>query len=236
MNNIDINGLGSINGGNYDNVEINGLGTINSDLICEEFSVNGKGKTLGRINTKSMDVNGLLTCYEDIEVKDPFEINGVLSSKGGLKGDRVIVNGRASFDKSVNIDRVEVNGDFYVGKDCECGSFYSDGRVRVKGLLSGDNIELNLSLTNEIEEIGGETLNVRKARRLIRVLFFTKSRKSKLISNVIEADDIYLEHTKCNVVRGKNIKIGDGCDIGKIEYSGELIINGNSKIREKFKV
>lgn len=236
MNNIDINGLGSINGGNYSDVSINGFGTVTSDLTCEDISVNGKGKTLGKITTKSMNVNGFLTCCDDIEVKEPFEINGVLSSKGGLKGESIVVNGKSSFEKSVNVDKIQVNGDFYTGGDCQCEEFLSEGRVRVKGLLSGDNIELSLSWNNEINEIGGEIVKVKRTEKIYRFLFFSKTSRSKLISNIIEADDIYLEYTKCNVVRGRNIKIGDGCHIDKVEYSGELTINGDSNIKEKLKV
>ena len=39
-----------------------------------------------------------------------------------------------------------------------------------------------------------------------------------LTTDVIEGDDIYLEYTKAKIVRGKDIELGQGCEIGLIEY------------------
>ena len=47
--------------------------------------------------------------------------------------------------------------------------------------------------------------------------------KGELTTELIEGDEIYLENTNAKIVRGNNITIGEGCNIGLIEYRGEII-------------
>ena len=51
--------------------------------------------------------------------------------------------------------------------------------------------------------------------------------------NLIEGDNIHLENTICDIVRGDNITIGKGCTIGTIEYSNKLIIDKENIVRNK---
>ena len=38
----------------------------------------------------------------------------------------------------------------------------------------------------------------------------------------IEGDDVDLEYTEADVVRGRRVRIGEGCSIGRVEYSESL--------------
>ena len=51
-----------------------------------------------------------------------------------------------------------------------------------------------------------------------------------LETTVIEGDLISLENTKADVVRGNDITIGDGCEIGTVEYTGKVTYSENAKI------
>ncbi len=112
--------------------------------------------------------------------------------------------------------------------------FYAEGKINIKGLLSVDNIEIILQRRSNITEIGGEKLSVRKEDKGIFSNLFFNSRYI-LIVEEIEADEIYLEYTKCKVVRGNNIIIGEGCNIEKIEYNNELEVNEKSIVKENCK-
>ncbi|MNG32826.1 hypothetical protein D3C84_1189280 [compost metagenome] len=52
-----------------------------------------------------------------------------------------------------------------------------------------------------------------------------------LTSQTIEGDHIYLEYTTAEVVRGAHIKIGPGCEIGRIEYTEKLEQDKRSKVK-----
>ncbi|MBU5455904.1 hypothetical protein [Caproiciproducens sp. MSJ-32] len=122
----------------------------------------------------------------------------------------------------------------FVENNCEAEDFYAEGKINIKGLLSVDNIEIILQRRSNITEIGGEKLSVRKEDKGIFSNLFFNSRYI-LIAEEIEADEIYLEYTKCKVVRGNNIIIGEGCNIEKIEYNNELEVNEKSIVKENCK-
>ena len=48
----------------------------------------------------------------------------------------------------------------------------------------------------------------------------------------IEADQINIEYAQIDVLRGTDIKVGAGCDIGLIEYSGNLTVDPDAKVGE----
>ncbi len=232
-NNINIEGIGSIREGQYEAITIDGVGTIQGDISVKRIEVNGKSKALGKISCNEMDVNGLLSTYDDIKVKENCNVNGYCKTKGTIKGKFFEVNGRVNVEKEVSFDNIKVSGELFVNGNCQCEDLYLDGRMKISGLLSGDNLDLNISKVNEIKEIGGEKVSVKKNKTIYKLLFFSKERNAKLICDEIEADEIYLENTYCNIVRGRNITIGDGCVLNKIEYTGEINITGKSEIKEK---
>lgn len=235
-NDINIDGIGTISQGGYKNINIDGMGTIQGDIVAESVEINGKGKSLGRIKSKEMNINGLLKAFDDINIEVNCEINGYFKTSGSFNGRYLKVNGRVDIEKKVNFDKAEIDGELIVSEDFQCGELSLDGRLRVDGLLSGDNLELNISRVNEINEIGGEKLTVKKSRKTFNFSFFSIERKARLICNEIEADEIYLENTYCQVVRGRNIEIGPGCDIKRIEYTGTLKESAKSKINEKINI
>ncbi len=229
---IKIDGIGSIREGKYKNIKIDGMGSIQGEIEADFIKIDGKAKSLGKIKCEELKVNGHFNSFEDI-ISNNCEINGCQDAKCSIKGNYLHVKGRLEAGKEVNFDKVKVNGEFITLGNCQCEEFYLDGRANISGLLSGDNLELNISRVNEIREIGGEKLSVKRSKSYFKVLFFNIERKGKLICNEIEADEIYLEHTECNIVRGRNIEIGDGCIIDTVEYTGTLKENGDSKIKNK---
>lgn len=235
-NDINIEGMGTINQGTYKNIHIEGMGTIQGDIIAENVEIDGKVKALGKINCKEMNTNGFFKVFDDINVEENCEVDGYLKSTGSINGKYLEVNGRIDVEKKINFDKAEINGELIVLEDCQCGELRLDGRVKIEGLLSGDKLDLNISRFNEIKEIGGEKVTVKKSRNPLKVLLFSKGRNAKLICEEIEADEIYLENTFCKVVRGKNIEIGPGCNIKRIEYTETLKESGKSKINEKINI
>ena len=57
-----------------------------------------------------------------------------------------------------------------------------------------------------------------------------------LEAELIEGDEIYLENTRADVVRGKQIEIGPHCKIGLIEYSESLKVHDNSDVGQQTKI
>ena len=52
---------------------------------------------------------------------------------------------------------------------------------------------------------------------------------------IIEGDDIHLENTIADTVRGKRIAIGPGCRIGTVEYTETLSVHDDAEVKEQRK-
>ena len=50
------------------------------------------------------------------------------------------------------------------------------------------------------------------------------------VSESIEGDEIIIEHTNAKTVTGRNVKIGEKCEIGLVQYSESIEISPKAKI------
>jgi len=93
---------------------------------------------------------------------------------------------------------------------------------------------------HRIKEIGGRFVAVTEniTRDGIIVSLFTNKIRSKgsLQCQCIEGDDVLLKNSKVDIVRGKNITIGKGSIIDRVEYSGELIIEEDGIVKESVRI
>ncbi|GJM82137.1 hypothetical protein HMSSN139_46330 [Paenibacillus sp. HMSSN-139] len=104
------------------------------------------------------------------------------------------------------------------------------GQLRVGGMLNAGKLTIDLEGPSHAKEIGGEHIVVRqrKAKRLLDYL--SPIRVSRLTAGVIEGDDVLLESTKADVVRGKSVVIGPGCEIGRVEYKERYEVSPQASV------
>ena len=76
-------------------------------------------------------------------------------------------------------------------------------------------------------EIGGERIAVRAGRKLG---WFWMWHEKRLTADLIEGDDIVLEYTTAKVVRGRNVSLGEGCDVEVVEYTGTFSRADDAKV------
>jgi cytoskeletal protein CcmA (bactofilin family) len=222
-NDLRINGLGSSSGGSYDFVQINGKGDINGDLECEDFQVNGLGCVHGNVKTGAARTAG------------KSEIDG------NLEGQEIIIDGMAEIGGSVKADKVENRGMLKVNKDCGSETFRSQGGFTIGGLLNAGKIDIEIYVTSRAREIGGEEIEIKAGdafgfKKFINSLFPVLQFNQGLSAESIEGDDIYLEKTTAKVVRGRDIKIGPGCQIDMVEYRNTFHKDHGATVKEAKKV
>ncbi|HEY5563619.1 MAG TPA: polymer-forming cytoskeletal protein [Clostridiaceae bacterium] len=254
-NELKISGSGSANGGLYSDVKISGSGTINGDTDCLYFTTSGSSKVIGNIKAKEFKVSGHSSVEGDLAF-DNMQISGGTNISGKLNGGNIKVSGSTTIGGNANINSVKVSGSINIGGnlkgeevdvsgfinikgDCEVERYISKGGFQIGGLLNAGEVDILVGGNCRAREIGGEriTVKVHPARNLINSIinkFFTSF--GKLSCESIEGDNIYLESTQAKIVRGKNITIGQECEIDMVEYTGELKIEGNAVIKEKKKV
>lgn len=232
---ISISGSSSFSGGTYDAIQISGSGkcaepfTANSVRVsgssslatveAGEMRISGSAKFSGRVFAEKMSVSGVCKIEEDCEAAN-LQLSGSMYARKGLRG----TNG-------------SVSGSIYVDGDMEFEQLTISGAAEVSGLMNAESLTIHLGGSCEIGEIGGSEIFVDVPPRHLGFLgkLFGGLITPTLKCGTIEGERIRLENTTCDTVRGKNVVIGPGCEIGLVEYSDELTVDPDSRVQRKEK-
>lgn len=258
--NVNLFGDGYINGGKYNKIKIFGDSLCNEDVECNSLIIMGESKFENNLKSQSikvmgeLDVSGKFICgncrvlgecdlrnmaeidslkimgevraIKELVINSNLNIMGNINLYENLKGNIIKVMGEGIIEKNVIFNDINILGRLEVKGNCEGNNFYNKGEVRINGLLSADKVEIVPKRVSIIEEIGGSEITIKKSK-LIESLY------GKVVSKLIEGDKITLQNTECKIVRGHDITILSGCNIGKIEYTGSLTVDENSEVGEK---
>jgi hypothetical protein len=218
--NLMINGVSHAGGGIYGKVNIDGVGTISGNLISDTFDTNGMTKVHGNLLTEHLDCDGM------------FKVEGELSA------GKSWIDGRMNVFGAFRGEQIKLNGILNVGGDCEFEVADLEGAFDVKGLLNAGQMNIRLHGHGKAREIGVESIQVRQASKSVwnkLWRWMLPKFSPELEAKTIEGDDIDLEYTYADVVRGNRVIIGKGCVIGKVEYGTELRRHPAAKIDQEVK-
>lgn len=255
LHDLKISGSGTSGGGKFDAVKISGSGKIVGDIDCHELKISGSGTISGDVNAGYIKTSGSSTIKGDtkaetITTSGSSKYDGsVMVAEMNTSGSSIVskdlifktfkVSGSCKVGGKVQGGSIKASGSLRVEKDCEVEAFSSSGSVHIEGLLNADRIQIEINHESSIKEIGGEKIAVKhhNSNGLIKqVVNFFLQKEDCLFSELIEGDEVYLENTKAKLVRGKNVVIGENCDIDTVEYSGSLDVKQDSRIGEKVKI
>ena len=239
---VSVSGAGVIAGGSYSRVSISGAGKISGDIYAEELKMSGAGRVDGHCEVVHLSVSGTAK-FEKAVIADEMKVSGVVKVEGPVKVKELKCSGTFRASESISSEYVKVSGQLHVGGDVEAEIFRASGGFDIRGLLSADRIEIHPGGRCRAQEIGGAHIEVRRyASRshaglldsLMRALSSTWG--GEVEATLIEGDEIYLENTRADVVRGKQIQIGPNCKIGLIEYSESLKVHDDSEVAKQTKI
>ncbi|WP_024631583.1 MULTISPECIES: hypothetical protein [unclassified Paenibacillus] len=208
---ISIIGDGSSSGGVYGKVKVVGDSSFTDNLICDQFKCTGTSVIHGSL--------------ESTDIK----ITGTLSLKDQAAADNEDQEGHYASNLYAKAEHMKVVGELHVSGDCQVEDMKLNGRFTIAGMLSAEQMTLKIMGPSEVREMGGSIISVKSGKgKLFEGLF--SGQKSVLKAGMIEGDDIELEYTEAEVVRGDKIKIGPGCRIGTVEYRSSLQIHPLSEV------
>ena len=249
---LNISGSSSSDGGEYRNVKISGSAKINGDIRCVNFHSSGSGKLNGNINAESISASGStriqgdLSC-EDLEGSGSFKVEGNIESenikvsgsftvKGKTLAEKIKTSGSGTFNDSVKTQKIHTSGSLKINGNCDAELFESCGGFKIHGLLNAETADINVQGKCEVDEIGGNKINVYSRKGVTGIFDFISVFSDKtLYCKVIEGDDIELSNVTCDLVRGRNIIINENCKIKRVEYDGEFQNKCNCEIKEVVK-
>lgn len=235
---LKINGSGSASGGSYNLVRINGSGKITGDVECCDLVINGSGDVNGKVDSESVKISGSGRITGDIKSKE-VKVGGSADFGGSISGETIKVLGSADVKGDVKAQSVDIDGRMKTEGNCSSEKFSSNGNFEVGGLLNAEEIDIRLYWhKSRAKEIGGEKISVALGKAGLGVIkaIFPSVALTQLEADIIEGDDITLENTAAKVVRGNNIVIGSGCDIGLVEYKGSYRKSMGAKVAEEKKI
>ncbi len=251
---LHISGSSAMPGGEYGQVHISGSGKINGNLKCESLCCSGAAKIYGNTETQSISCSGAVSiegglvcntamkisgsgkCSADVEV-ETMKISGRFKTGGALKAREMKVSGSIQIDESLQCERLEVSGQIQVKGGVEAETVYLSGSTEIGGLLNAEDIRIDHCGTSKIEEIGCTTICVRPQQEKGGFFRFFSSRKIRpaLEVGTIEADQVELIETTAKVVRGRDVVIGHGCSIDRVEFTNSCRAEKDT-VKEQVKI
>lgn len=208
---ISIIGDGSSSGGVYGKVKVVGDSSFNDNLFCDQFKCTGTSVIYGSLESTDIKITGTLNLRERAAAGDEDQ------------------EGNYAPNLHAKAEHMKVVGELHVSGNCQVEDMKLNGRFTIAGMLSAEQMTLKIMGPSEVREMGGSIISVKSGKgKMFEGLF--SGQKSVLKAGMIEGDDIELEYTEAEVVRGDKIKIGPGCRIGTVEYRSSLQIHPQSEV------
>ena len=215
-NDMHISGSGTIAAGEYGSVHVSGSGRINGPISCTDLHCSGSAKA-----------DGDVVCSGDVKCSGSFHCGG------SVEAACVSCSGSARIDGGIKAGTIKASGAIRAA-DMEAERIVVSGGCGVPGLMNAETVEFNLGGRCSVGSIGCGKLTV-KLGAGCPAFWFGRKRDDLLEAGTIEGDEIELENTTANIVRGKNVMIGKNCNIKTVEYSQNLSADGSSTIQERVK-
>lgn len=233
-----ISGSSTMPGGEYDRVSISGSGTVQGDLRCQSLSCSGSArvqgdvdcagevrssgssKVTGSITCESLGCSGAVKCEGSILSRGRIHSSGAMKVSGSLEGGEVDVSGGLEA-ADIRCQELCCSGAMNVSGGVEAEAVRISGMAGIPGLLNAETVEIAANRGIRIGSIGGGSIRIYQPQQKSLLGLF-RSSCSCAQAGDIEGDDVDLEYTQADVVRGRRVRIGEGCSIGRVEYSESL--------------
>jgi len=176
MQNMKIEGIGTISSGEYDIVTFDGVGHCDGDLKARSLRVDGVATVNGNVRADTLEVDGVLT----------------VSRASKIEATTILCDGIITTDGEISADRIE-----------------ADGSIKS-------------------ESIVGDSISIHSRARGLWLFGFGRHAASTI--KLIEATNVELRGVKAETVNGKNVTIGRGCEIERVDCSGNLCVDRNAKV------
>lgn len=224
-----IAGAGDVAGGMYGDISIAGAGSVRGDIDATTLKVAGTADIQGKVVATTVNVSGNATFAGDVQASE-FTVSGNSEVRGGVGAGLLKVAGACTIAGSVNATRVEIRGTTKIGGDVQAEVFDAQGVFSVGGLLNAGTVTIRLYGGCDARDIGGERIDVALGKTWAFLPFFGER---NLTADSIEGDVVILEYTRAKVVRGVDVRIGPGCEIDLVEYTGTLAGSAGVKASRK---
>lgn len=206
-------GCGKMSPGEYGRIRIDGVANCPGDITV----------------TEDIRVDGVMNIKGGMIAKGEVRIDGVLRCDGALTAEKLLlVDGVADFYADVRAEKAEIDGAARIhGGRLEADEILCDGALSVDGEISADVI--NAEGYIQAEQIVGDKVTIGSHPSFFRKLTGVTLNSSAI--KLIEATTVSLRLVKADTVNGRDIEIGEGCEIENLDCSGTLTIHRSARVK-----
>lgn len=233
---LSVSGSASIGGGVYGTVKVSGSARADEDITCDMLKVSGSGHFSGNITTGECRVSGSAHFNSALSGKE-IHVSGSCHALGDVEAENIHVSGSMKIGGVMRGGNGRFSGSVTASKDIEFEDLSISGIIHVAGLLNADKLHIILGGSSDAQDIGGDDIRIERSESGKRImLFFETKWTGSLTAQNIEGTNVYLENTKCDVVRGKDVIISSGCDIKRVEYENTIKVSDDARVGERIKL
>lgn len=190
--------------------------------------ITGDAKLMGHVTCDMLSLTGTTTIQGDLEA-GKLKFTGELKVEGRLTGRYFGGMGELRTDIGFRGDEVRLTGMIHSGGPIEAEKLDVRGVVESGGIINAEQTNIRLYGPSQAKEIVGGSIVIRRSRGLRLKGWIQPSTHTSLTAELIEGDEVYVEFTRAELVRGNKVKIGPGCEIGRIEYRDSFEAHPKSK-------
>jgi len=222
---IRISGSGYIPGGiRVERIGCSGSVSIGGDIEADEMRFSGSASISGSVHSKNLSASGSFKAEGDAKgVSMRFSGSCRIGSEVTLE-DSLVVHGSLTVLGNVTTEKlVELIGCFDVDGKLKTGTFKAELRRSKSHIKNG---------------IQADYVDIRKRDKIEGIVLFgfpifgKRFREGRLTTtDIVGKEEVYLENVVCNNITGKNVTIGEGCEIkGKVHYFGAIEVHPTAKL------
>ena len=222
---IRVSGSGSLPGGfRVGRIRSSGSFTIGGDIEADEMHFSGSASVLGNVYAQSLTASGSFRAGGGA-AGGSMRFSGSCRIGGAVQlEDSLVAHGSLTVSGDVNArNRVELEGRFDVDEKLTTGIFKA---------------ELSHSRSHVDKGIEADDVDVRKGRGAEGLVIFgftifgRRFREGELsTTDVVGREKVYLENVYCDNVTGRDVTIGEGCEIrGRVRYSGAVEVHPKARV------
>lgn len=233
LNDAKINGDGTVSPGTYGTITLNGAGTVIGDVTCRELRVNGAGRCKGSVTADLIAVNGTGTFDGPVQAGE-ITVSGTADVHAGIGVGVLKVRGTVSADGGIHARDIDLKGDMRTGRGVKSEKLFGEGRFAINGPLEVGDIDLRVHGRSSASEITCDRMVLKAPDGITAVLSAFTDRELSVTS--VRGGELELIAVVASLVHGTKVTLGEGCRVGRVEFTEVLQKLSGALVTEERKV
>lgn len=232
--NVRVFGDAVVQAGEYNHIFAAGDLEMQGDITAASIKVAGDFDAKGGIEVSKLDIYGDAEIQGFIRAEDA-SFKGDVRLKSPLHAEEFSVYGEVAAAK-VEAKKIKVYGSVDRAEELVAEELVIKGVVLMDGVINAETAKLRLLGNSKVREIYCTALEILAGDSPYQGVLsglVSKTTTGIIRVDLIEGDDIFLENTHADVVRGARVVLGKHTVVRRVEYSEQLKVHETAEVTEQ---